>query len=171
MLIKVSTIKVRLVLYGKRPLLLIDAFIVYLSNSLIKSVRTFMTKSIKCLALFWLLLLTPLSQAEDTFGYFGMEPDIITNYISTKKKPGYVRVTIELMLKNADNIDVVEHHSPMLRDAIIGIIGREPEEKVKSLTGREEIRKKCADQVKLILKRETKDEIIHDLLFTKYLYH
>ncbi|AWB68660.1 flagellar basal body-associated protein FliL [Saccharobesus litoralis] len=130
-----------------------------------------MIKSVKWLILTWLLVLVPTSYAEDSFGYFGMEPDITTNYISNKKKPGFVRITIELMLKNAENIDVVEHHEPVLRDAIITIIGRESEDKVKSLTGREEIRKKCADQVKLILKRETKDEIIHDLLFTKYIYH
>ncbi len=131
-----------------------------------------MIKHFRYLPLFALLSLTNASAlAEDTFGYFGMEPDIITNYITTRKKPGYVRITIELMLKNSDNIDVVEHHSPMLRDAIISIVGKEPEEKVKSLTGREEIRKKCAEKIKLILKQETKDEIIYDLLFTKYLYH
>ncbi|NTS76533.1 flagellar basal body-associated protein FliL [Catenovulum sp. SM1970] len=125
----------------------------------------------KIFALFFLVFASHQSLANDSFGYYGMEPDIITNYITTRKKPGYVRITVELMLKNADNIEVVEHHAPMLRDAIINIVGKEPEEKVKSLTGREEIRKKCAEKIKLLLKKETKDEVIHDLLFTKYLYH
>ncbi|MCU4674357.1 flagellar basal body-associated protein FliL [Catenovulum sp. 2E275] len=126
-----------------------------------------------------LILLAPLlylsilnkSFAEDTFAYFGFEPDIITNYITSKKKPGYVRITVELMLEDASYIEVVEHHSPLLRDAIVDILGKEPEEKIKSLKGREEVRALCAQQIKLLLKQETGQEIIRDVLFTNYLYH
>lgn len=111
------------------------------------------------------------TKAASNFGYFGFEPDIITNYISpSAKKMGYVRVTVELMLKDMGNAEVVEHHSPLLRDAIVEIFSKEPEENVKSLTGREEIRKKCIEQLKKLLKDETGQEIIHDVIFTKYLY-
>ena len=48
---------------------------------------------------------------------------------------------------------------------------KEPEEKIKSLTGREEIRAKCAEKLKSLLKEETGQEIIREVLFTKYLYH
>ncbi|MER2493822.1 flagellar basal body-associated protein FliL [Catenovulum sediminis] len=108
---------------------------------------------------------------EDAFAYFGFEPDIITNYITTKKKPGYVRITVELMLNDASYLEVVEHHSPLLRDAIVDILGKEPEEKIKSLTGREEVRKLCAEKVKSLLRKETGQELIRDVLFTNYLYH
>lgn len=119
-----------------------------------------------------LLLTTKPSLAqEDKFAYFGFEPDIITNYITTKKKPGYVRITVELMLVDASYLDVVEHHSPLLRDAIVEILGKEPEEKIKSLTGREEVRKLCAKKVKDLLQKETGQELVRDLLFTNYLYH
>lgn len=120
--------------------------------------------------LLYLLTLNP-SMAEDKFAYFGFEPDIITNYITTKKKPGYVRITVELMLQDASYIEVVEHHSPLLRDAIVEILGKEPEEKIKSLKGREEVRALCTQQVKALLKKETGNEIIRDVLFTNYLYH
>lgn len=130
-----------------------------------------MKKSLSLIFASCLLLCSQLSWAEDQYGYHGFEPDIITNYITTKKKPGYVRVTVELMINNVDNLEVVEHHEPILRDAVIKILGKEAEEVVKSLTGRETIRKKCADKVKEILKAETGDEVIRDLLFTKYLYH
>ncbi len=112
------------------------------------------------------------SHALSNVGYFGFEPDITTNYISTsKKKLGFVRITVELMLLDMSNIEVVEHHAPLLRDAIVEIFSKEPEEKVKSLVGREEIRKKCIEAVKSLLKAETGQEIVRDVLFTKYLYN
>lgn len=105
-------------------------------------------------------------------GYFGFEPDIITNYIGqSNKKLGYVRITVDLMLSDMSNIAIVEHHTPLLRDALVEILSKESEEKIKSLTGREEIRKRCADKLKTLLKQETGQEIIREVLFTKYLYH
>ncbi|KZN48384.1 flagellar basal body-associated protein FliL [Pseudoalteromonas luteoviolacea] len=121
------------------------------------------------------LLVSTLSfklKAESTVGYYGFEPDIITNYIGqSNKKLGYVRVTIDLMLDDISNIAVVEHHTPLLRDAIVQILSKEPEETIKSLTGREEIRQRCAAKLKSLLKDETGQEIIREVLFTKYLYH
>jgi len=75
------------------------------------------------------------------------------------------------MLSDMKNIAIVEHHTPLLRDAIIEILSKEPEEKIKSLTGREDIRKRCAEKLKTLLKQETGQEVVREVLFTKYLYH
>lgn len=82
-----------------------------------------------------------------------------------------MRITVDLMLSDMSNIAIVEHHTPLLRDALVEILSKESEEKIKSLTGREEIRKRCADKLKTLLKQETGQEIIREVLFTKYLYH
>lgn len=122
--------------------------------------------------LFVFVLAVPNAKAESNVGYFGFEPDIITNYIGqSNKKLGYVRVTVDLMLNDVSDIPVVEHHTPLLRDAIVQILSKEPEESIKSLTGREEIRRRCADKLKALLKEETGSDIIREVLFTKYLYH
>ncbi|MCF7501309.1 MULTISPECIES: flagellar basal body-associated protein FliL [unclassified Pseudoalteromonas] len=112
------------------------------------------------------------AHADSKVGYFGFEPDIITNYIGQgNKKLGYVRITVDLMLNDMSDIRVVEHHTPLLRDAIVEILSKEPEENIKSLTGREEIRKRCTEKLKTLLKQETGQEIVREVLFTKYLYH
>ncbi|PAJ74281.1 flagellar basal body-associated protein FliL [Pseudoalteromonas sp. NBT06-2] len=112
------------------------------------------------------------SSATSNLGYYGFEPDITTNYIGTsKKKLGFVRVTVELMLLDMSDLEIVEHHAPLLRDALVEILSKEPEDKIKSLVGREEIRKKCAEAIKKLLKVETRQEIIRDVLFTKYIYN
>ncbi|MDO6836495.1 flagellar basal body-associated protein FliL [Pseudoalteromonas carrageenovora] len=131
-------------------------------------------KKIVYAGLFTLLasIMSLTARAESSVGYFGFEPDIITNYIgASSKKMGYVRVTIDLMLTDTSDIAIVEHHTPLLRDALVEILSKEPEEKIKSLTGREEIREKCAEKLKMLLKEETGQEIIREVLFTKYLYH
>ena len=99
---------------------------------------------------FLLTLSTSISPAKaSNYAYFGFEPDIITNYVAVKKKMGYVRLTVELMVEG-DNLTIVEHHSPLLRDAIINIIGQQSEAKVKSMKGRAEIQLLCEEQVKAV---------------------
>ncbi len=115
-----------------------------------------------------LCVLTPANAQE--YAYFGFEPDIVTNYTVVKKKMGYVRLTVELMLPS-DNLDVVEHHSPLLRDAIIDIIGQQAQAKIKSTKGRAEIQLLCETQIKKLLTEETGNPLIKKLLFTQWLAH
>jgi len=114
------------------------------------------------------LLSMPFAKAAD-YAYFGFEPSIVTNYVAVKKKMGYVRLTVELMIEDSNNYDLVEHHAPLLRDAIIDIIGQQPESKVRSINGRHEIQRLCEERVKLLLSEETGKPLIKKLLFTQWL--
>lgn len=110
--------------------------------------------------------------ARKTYVYYSLEPDIITNFLgSSARKIGFVRVTVELMLEDPDFLEAAEHHSPLLRAAVIESFGIQPEEKVRSLTGREDIRRMCLEKLQALLLRETGDKMIKDVIFTKYLYH
>ncbi|MCG9740028.1 flagellar basal body-associated protein FliL [Shewanella insulae] len=106
----------------------------------------------------------------DTYAYYGFEPDIVTNYISNRKKLGFVKISVELMVKVPEDLIVLEHHDPLLRAAIIEILGAQTEDKVKSLTGKEEIRRECYDTLNRLLEQEIGNPLIVNLLFTKYLY-
>lgn len=103
--------------------------------------------------------------------YYGFDPDIVTNYVSDNRRTlGYVRVSVELMLPSKDFMRTIEYHEPIILDTIIGILSKQPEQKIKSLTGREEVRQQILEQLQVILKRETGQPMIQDVLFTKYLY-
>ncbi len=108
--------------------------------------------------------------AHDNYGYYGLEPEIVTNYVSNRKRLGFVRVSVELMLKDADTIELVEHHAPLIRATIVEILGQQPEEKIKSLSGREAIRRDCFDTVNALLTQELGQPLVANLLFTRYLY-
>ena len=106
------------------------------------------------------------------YAYFSLEPDIVTNYLgSSARKLGFVRVTIELMLEDADYLEAAEHHSPLMRAATIEVFGSQKAEKIKSLTGREGIRRDCLEKLRKLMLRETGSEMVKDVIFTKYLYH
>ena len=79
-------------------------------------------------------------------------------------------MNIELMIKEADTMAIVEHHAPLIRSAIIEILGEQPEDKIKSLTGREEIRRLCFTTVNGLLEQEVGQPLLVNLLFTKFLY-
>ena len=120
-----------------------------------------------------LLLSCQLASAQEkpNYAYMGLEPDIVTNFIGpSAKKLGYVRVTVELMINSADNLEIAEHHLPLLRATAIEIFGQQPEEKVKSLTGREDIRLAILKALQKHMKQETGSEIVKNVIFTKYLY-
>lgn len=103
--------------------------------------------------------------------YYGFDPDIVTNYVAENRRTlGYVRVSVELMLPNKEMLKTIEYHEPMILDSIIGILSKQPEQKIKSLTGREEVRQQILEQLQQILKRETGQTMIQDVLFTKYMY-
>lgn len=113
------------------------------------------------------------AQAQDrpNYAYLGLEPDIVTNYVGpSSRNLGYVRVTIELMINDVSELEVAEHHMPLLRATAIEVFGRQPEDKVKSLTGREDIRRVMLETFQTLMKRETGSTVIKDVIFTKYLY-
>lgn len=118
-----------------------------------------------------LLISAPTVKADDV-AYYGFEPEIVTNYVSSKgnKKLGYVRMSVELMLESQSFLTAVEHHEPMLRDTIIEIINQETEETVKSLAGRNTINKKCFDAINAILTKETGKPLVKKVIFTTFLY-
>lgn len=103
--------------------------------------------------------------------YYGFDPDIVTNYVSENRRSlGYLRVSVELMLPNKELLKTIEYHEPLILDTIISILSKQPEQKVKSLSGREEIRLQILERLQVIMKRETGQTIVQDVLFTKYLY-
>lgn len=130
----------------------------------------FVYRWLVCLSLSLPLLAHAQEATNPDFAYFGFEPDIITNYISTGKKLGYVRLTAEVMVEHQSDLSSIEHHAPLIRDTIIEILGRQSEDDIKSLNGRETIRQMCEEAINDLLVQETGKKLVRKLLFTKYIY-
>jgi len=109
-------------------------------------------------------------QTGPKFAYFTLQPDLTTNFHTSGKKLGYLQVRIDIMVNDSSYVPLLEQHNPLIRDAVVEMLGQQGEEVVKSLSGREELRKKMIDQLNELLLAETGKTIVADLLFTKYLY-
>ncbi len=135
-----------------------------------------MTRNIikTCLFAFALLFsFTVMAEEEDTgpqFAYYTLQPDLTTNFHTSGKKLGYLQVRIDIMVSDATLVPLLEQHAPLIRDAVIALLGEQGENRVKSLSGREELRKELMALLNEILLPETGKTVISDLLFTKYLY-
>ena len=103
-------------------------------------------------------------------GYYTLDPEFITNFITTGPTLGYVRVKVDIMVDNAADIELLKKHDPLLRDAINTLLGSQTLEEVKSQEGREKIRLKCKAKVEELLTKEEGRKVIRDLLFTNFLY-
>lgn len=122
------------------------------------------------------LLLSTLANAQEdgsegpSFVYIALDPDIITNYAGdNSQRLGYLRIAVEMMLENPSDLMEIEHHMPLLRSIAIEVIGTQTEQQVKSLTGRENMRREILSKFRDSLIKETNKEIIRDIIFTKYL--
>ncbi|MCU8421443.1 flagellar basal body-associated protein FliL [Vibrio vulnificus] len=123
---------------------------------------------------FSLLFSLPLhaeeEQTDPQLAYFTLEPDLTTNFYTKGKKLGYIQVRIDIMVMSNADLALVEHHQPLIRDAVVELLGQQSEDTVKSLAGREDLRKHLVEKLNEILLPETGKTVIADLLFTKYLY-
>jgi len=122
----------------------------------------------------WSLLISLPAMAEEEgapkLAYFTLEPDLTTNFFTTGHKLRYIQVRIAIMVASEADLSVIELHQPLIRDAVIELLGKQSEETITSLAGREDLRKTLVEQLNATLLPETGKTIIADLLFTKYLY-
>ncbi|UTZ22890.1 flagellar basal body-associated protein FliL [Vibrio campbellii] len=109
-------------------------------------------------------------EAAPKLAYFTLEPDLTTNFYTKGNKLGYVQVRMDIMVMSQHDLAVIEHHQPLIRDAVIELLGKQTEDTIKSLSGREDLRKTLVKELNETLLPETGKTIIADLLFTKYLY-
>ncbi|MCL9777331.1 flagellar basal body-associated protein FliL [Vibrio methylphosphonaticus] len=105
-----------------------------------------------------------------SLAYFTLEPELTTNFFTKGNRLGYVQVRIDVMVANSSDLVIIEHHQPLIRDAVVEHLGRQNADVIKSLSGREEIRHALVDKLNNLLLAETGKAVIADLLFTKYLY-
>ncbi|WP_194438116.1 flagellar basal body-associated protein FliL [Vibrio fluminensis] len=121
-----------------------------------------------------LIFATPSMANKDTsatqLAYFTLEPDLTTNFYTQGKQLGYIQVRIDIMVASQSDLPIIERHQPLIRDAVIEMLGKQTEATVKSLAGREDMRKSLVKELNEILLPETGKTVIADLLFTKYLY-
>lgn len=104
-------------------------------------------------------------------GYYDMTPDITTNLASTGTgRLHYLRIHVNVMVKDKSDLDFVSKNDPVIRDAILTIIGTKDYGSISTVSGRESLRAECRTRVSDILSEKRGGAVVQDLLFTNYVY-
>ncbi|OXX73447.1 flagellar basal body-associated protein FliL [Vibrio sp. V03_P4A6T147] len=132
--------------------------------------KRYVAQIIIALSLFCALPSYAQDEKTPRLAYFTLEPDLTTNFFTKGNKLGYIQVRIDVMVSSDADLPAVERHQPLIRDAIVELLGKQTEETIKSLAGREDLRKTLVTELNAVLLPEIGRTIIADLLFTKYIY-
>lgn len=121
-----------------------------------------------------LLLLAGFSQSafsqNTNVSYLLLDPDIITNYQKVGN-PGFVRISLELVIIESNRVSEVERLLPLFRERALNVLRQAKESKVKSMSGREQIRLLMLDDLIHESRRLLGENVFIDIVFSKYLYH
>jgi flagellar FliL protein len=111
------------------------------------------------------------SAEKEHFVYYTIEPDFIINFTKpNSKKLGFGRVRVELVLNDPNAVAYVEHHLPLISDGLVSVLNSKSEEEITTLAGRETIRQDALERLNELMVIESRQKIIKDLLFSRFIF-
>jgi len=110
--------------------------------------------------------------SDPEIGYFTMEPDFTTNVatLNPREKLHYVRAKVSLMLDDSNDKALLTEMEPLIKDAIISILGSKEFAVIASNDGREKMRSECRDKLIAMFQDKVGRAVIQDVLFVSYMY-
>lgn len=99
--------------------------------------------------------------------YFDLQPNFIVNF--SKSDVRLLQVSIAVMSRQQESIDVVTKHLPRIRNNLLLLMADEKPEKLKTLKGKEALRKKLLTEIQKIVEEEAAiKEGVEGLFFTGF---
>ncbi|SDU28594.1 flagellar basal body-associated FliL family protein [Halopseudomonas salegens] len=81
----------------------------------------------------------------------------------------YLRADVALRATDADAVSRIEHHDPLIRNALVSLFARQTAEDLTSMQGKEDLRNEALARVQAVLEEEEGQPLVSDLLFTNLL--
>jgi len=104
---------------------------------------------------------------EEVF-YAPLDP-LVVNFGDTATQSRFLQVSIELMLHQEDDIDVIKKHMPVILDKLVEALSHQSFETLNSPEGKEKIRVQALEAVKKTMKQLTGKQVIYGLFFTGFI--
>jgi flagellar FliL protein len=105
-------------------------------------------------------------EAEKTqVAYFSLSPSLITN---VQEGARYLRCDVQLMTKDAANLEAIRLHAPAIRHELLLLMGEQKGKALKTASGKEKLRKMALKAAAKVMKKQTGKESVDDLFFTAY---
>jgi flagellar protein FliL len=102
-------------------------------------------------------------------GYYEMKSPFITNLSSNGNKLNYVKASVVIVLNDSRDIPLLEEHDPLLRDAIITILGTTTYSEISRNNGRAKLLEDCKKKITELTDEAIGRRIIKNVMFTEFI--
>ncbi len=99
--------------------------------------------------------------------YVSLEPPFVVNF-EGNSSARFLQISVEVMSRNAEYIDHIKKHMPVIRNNLVLLFGSQTYDKVNTLKGKEDLRQRALTEVQKILEEETGDAGVEALYFTSF---
>lgn len=106
------------------------------------------------------------SHKEEPALFFSLEPLVVNFEDSSAVR--FLQIGMDIMARDPELIASVQKHVPMIRNNLLLLISNRDYQKLMSREGKETLRAESLAEVRKIIKKETGDDGIEDLLFTSF---
>lgn len=99
--------------------------------------------------------------------FYKLKPAIVVN-VPAIDKTRYLQIDVELMARKGTNVETIEAYGPLIRNDLIALFSNEKYEDIATAEGKEQLRKKALEVVQKIMKKNTGDAAVEQVLFTNF---
>lgn len=115
------------------------------------------------------MLLSGLAHAKDAAvnspTYIPLEPSFVVNFGETGPLK-YLKADISIRVDDAETINAVQHHMPMIRHNLVMLFSRQSEEDIATAEGKEQLRLTALQEINTLLTAEAGKSAVIDLFFS-----
>ncbi len=126
---------------------------------------------IKALLTTAILLMVSTAHAQSGGGnsnYYLIEPSVVVN-IYDPKRIKFIQVDTQVKVDNASVIESIETHKPAIQHSMLMLLSNQNLKDMKSVKGKEKLRKEALLAIQKVLKENTGKEGISELYFTGFI--
>ncbi|VAW91892.1 hypothetical protein MNBD_GAMMA22-1562 [hydrothermal vent metagenome] len=127
-----------------------------------------MIKVILCLVLFFIFSPGYSQSGGSNPSYFSIEPPIVVN-VYHPDRIKFLQVDTQVKVNDSSVIDAIEFHKPAIRHAMLMLLSSQKIDEMKTVKGKEKLRKEALRTIKKVLKENTGNEGVTELYFTGFI--
>lgn len=109
----------------------------------------------------------PLEIPERPAIYYPLNPPLVVNF-NARGRQRLLQLEITLMLRDGTVINTIELHQPMIRNALVLLIGGHTYEELQTAEGKELLRQKALQEIQRLLEQEIGRPGVEQVLFTNF---
>lgn len=99
--------------------------------------------------------------------YYPLKPPIIVNF-NVKGRQRFLQAELTILTREEDVVSAIELHQPMIRNALVLLIGGQLLSEIQTAEGKELLRQQCLQEVQRLLEQEIGKPGVEQILFTSF---